>query len=194
MKNTKKGENMPKNSKEQVEIDEQKVLSELQSNAKDSIDNIAKRCGFSRQKVWRIINQLEKDKKIWGYSGIVDDSKLNQKRFLIFLKRTGKPVTNEIIGIITKRTLKNDLKKTNVTLEDSYYVHGFCDWVLIVTASSLKDVKNYLEMLNKLFEKGLVSEIKMLEILFSVEKNRHTNPNLMEIVDFFKTSPTKSQA
>ena len=56
---------MPKSSKEQIDLDEKKVVSELQRNSKESIDVIAKRCGFSRQKVWRIIKRLEKNKTIW---------------------------------------------------------------------------------------------------------------------------------
>jgi len=42
---------MPKISKETRVKDEQKVLKILQSNAKDSIDDIAKKCRFSRQKM-----------------------------------------------------------------------------------------------------------------------------------------------
>ena len=55
---------MPKNSSEQIDVDEKKVIRELQRNSKESIDKIAKKCGFSRQKVWRIIKRLEKNKTI----------------------------------------------------------------------------------------------------------------------------------
>ena len=51
---------MPKSSKTQIDKDEKKVIHELQKNAKESIDTIALRCNFSRQKVWRIIKRLEK--------------------------------------------------------------------------------------------------------------------------------------
>jgi DNA-binding Lrp family transcriptional regulator len=39
---------MVKSSKNQMEQDEKKILSELMKNAKENIDTIAKRCGFSR--------------------------------------------------------------------------------------------------------------------------------------------------
>ena len=51
---------MPKTSKEQIADDEKKIIRELQKNSKENIDKIAKRCGFSRQKAWRIIKRLEK--------------------------------------------------------------------------------------------------------------------------------------
>ena len=57
---------MPKSSQKQIDNDEKEVIRELQKNSKESIDKIAKRCGFLRQKAWRIIRRLEKDKTIWG--------------------------------------------------------------------------------------------------------------------------------
>ena len=51
---------MPRKSKAQIRDDEKKILKALQKNSKEGIDAIAKHCGFSRQKVWRIIKQLEK--------------------------------------------------------------------------------------------------------------------------------------
>ena len=51
---------MPKVSARQIEIDEKRVIRELQKDSNQSIDAIAKRCGFSRQKVWRMIKKLEK--------------------------------------------------------------------------------------------------------------------------------------
>ena len=56
---------MPKSSKDQIDADEKKIIKELQKNSKESIDKIAKKCGFSRQKVWRVIKRLEKNKTIW---------------------------------------------------------------------------------------------------------------------------------
>jgi len=56
---------MAKSSKKQIYEDELKVIAELQKNAKESINIIAKKCGFSRQKAWRIIKKLEEDKTIW---------------------------------------------------------------------------------------------------------------------------------
>ena len=66
---------MAKVSAKQIDIDERKVIAALQSNAKESIDVIAKQCGFSRQKVWRIIKRLEKNRTIWGYHAVVDSER-----------------------------------------------------------------------------------------------------------------------
>ena len=87
---------MSKNSREQIDADEKKVIRELQKNSKESIDKIAKRCGFSRQKVWRIIKRLEKNKTIWGYYAVVDNEKLDMKRYIMLIKRSNKPIMDAI--------------------------------------------------------------------------------------------------
>ena len=66
---------MAKSSKKQIYEDELKVIVELQKNAKENIDIISKKCGYSRQKVWRIIKRLEEDKTIWGYTAVVKEEK-----------------------------------------------------------------------------------------------------------------------
>ena len=57
---------MSKSSKNKIEQDEKKLLTELTKNAKENIDTIAKSCGFSRQKAWRMMKQLEAKKSDLG--------------------------------------------------------------------------------------------------------------------------------
>ena len=45
---------MARISKSQLKKDEEKIIHYLLDHAKDSVDNIAKNCGFSRQKVGKI--------------------------------------------------------------------------------------------------------------------------------------------
>ena len=64
---------MAKSSKDKIEQDEKKLISELMKNSKENIDTIAKHCGFSRQKAWKMMKRLEMDQKIWGYSAVIDN-------------------------------------------------------------------------------------------------------------------------
>jgi DNA-binding Lrp family transcriptional regulator len=82
---------MPKSSKQRLVHDEKKILDLLRTNANESIDVIAKKCRFSRQKVWRIIKKLEKNMTIWGYTAICDDESYNLKHFTMLIKRTTVP-------------------------------------------------------------------------------------------------------
>ena len=78
---------MPKSSRDQMEVDENKLLSELMKNSKENIDIIAKHCGFSRQKAWRMIKQLEAKGLIWGYTAIVDDEKRDLYQFIMLIMK-----------------------------------------------------------------------------------------------------------
>ena len=94
---------MVKSSNETIEKDIQSVLYELQKNSRKSVNDIALKLGFSRQKTWRLIKDLENDKTIWGYTAIVDDNKISQKRFFITLKKAQVPVKDEKLNLIIDR-------------------------------------------------------------------------------------------
>ena len=91
---------MAKNSARQVEKDEKKIIKELRKNANKSVNDIAKNLGFSRQKVWRVIKNLEKNKTIWGYCAVVDNEKLGRKQYIMLIKRSNKPLGNTIDKIV----------------------------------------------------------------------------------------------
>jgi len=78
---------MAKSSAKQIEQDKKRILDELTKNAHRSVNEIADTLGFSRQKVWRIIKNLEEDKTIWGYTAIVDDNKMGRKNFVFYLRK-----------------------------------------------------------------------------------------------------------
>jgi len=85
---------MAKNSREQIEKDERKVISELQKNSNENIGEIAKKCGFSRQKAWRIIKRLGEDKTIWGYCAIVNNEKINVNGYVLIFRCKHLPIDN----------------------------------------------------------------------------------------------------
>lgn len=176
---------MPKSSKEQIIDDENKVITELKKNAKESIDGIGKHCKFSRQKVWRIIKRLENNETIWGYSTIVNDEKLGLKRYILLLKRTSKPAPKDKIELISKREIKKGAKEIGVTVESSYFVHGSFDWTMIVTARDIKQVKQFVNKLYKYFSEGFIEDLQILEIIFPIEINGISNPNVKEIETYF---------
>ena len=91
---------MAKSSVDQIYKDELKIVSELKKNARESIENIAKKLNFSRQKVWRIINKLDENKKIWGYTAISDPKFSGHNSYFILIKRNNKPIDNKNIDIV----------------------------------------------------------------------------------------------
>ena len=177
---------MPKSSKEQIDADEKKILWELQKNSKENVEKIAKKCGFSRQKVWRIIKRLEKNKTIWGYRAVVDDNKVGLQQYFVLIKRTNKAFSKEHIDSIIKRVIQTEIAKMGILVENVSYVHGAFDGIHVIRASNVVQVKKYCEILNKL-SKGYISHMIILEELFPIEKNGIVNPNIEELKDIFLT-------
>jgi len=175
---------MPLSSRKQMEEDEKKLLMVIQKNSSGSIENIAKRCGFSRQKFWRIKKRLEKNKTIWGYNTVIDDQKIGLKRYLILIKRTNKPLSPIQLKIITSRKIIKVTSKLGINIENSFFIHGTYDWFFSVTAKDLAQVKKVINVFTILL-KDIISEVDIQEVIFPVEKNNYTNPNLDQIKEFF---------
>ena len=78
---------MPKRSKENIEKDTQQIIKVFQEDARISLNELAEKTGFSRQKIWRIIKNLEKNKTIWGYTTIIDEKKQKLNNYIILVKK-----------------------------------------------------------------------------------------------------------
>jgi len=173
---------MAKSSREQQAEDERKILAELQKNSNENIDTIAKHCGFSRQKTWRIIKQLEKSHMIWGYTAIVDEEKKDVSHFFVLIKRCMKPLDKKIVDRIESMQLEDIALPQGVTIESSCFVHGNYDWIISFTAKGIKQAKNFCNILSGGFP-GVIEKIELLETLYFVRKQHIFNPNRKKLRD-----------
>ena len=174
---------MVKVSREQMNKDEKIILAELQNNAQESIDMLAKRCGFSRQKVWRIVKRLEKTRLIWGYSAIIDEKKNDMNHYTLLVKRTTKRLDEKTVDIITSRKLEDIVESIGVTIENSYYVNGEYDWIITFTARDLMQAKKFCESLLALHA-GVIEKTILLETLFIVKNHYVLNPESKKLREF----------
>jgi len=174
---------MPKSSQKQIREDELKVIQELQKNSNANIDDIAKKCGFSRQKVWRIIKRLEENKTIWGYSAIADIEKQDLTEYTVLIKRTNLPLTEKLADNIIVRKIEDLLPSTRMKIENSYYVHGKYDWIIIFTAENIKQAKKFCETLNNIYQ-GYIEELHLIETMFTIKKQGILNPEAGKLKEF----------
>ena len=174
---------MPKSSFEQMNEDEKKILQEIKKNANNSINAIAKKYNFSRQKVWRILKKLEKEKTIWGYTAIMNEEKYGTNKFFILIKRSNMPLDKEIANRIISRNIEDTSFDIDVQIETSIYIHGEYDWIMIVEAEDITKAKQFTEMLNKLYQ-GYIDEIQILQILFPVKVHGIINPDKDKLIEF----------
>jgi DNA-binding Lrp family transcriptional regulator len=174
---------MPKSSRKQIDEDEKKVIRQLQINSKESIDEIAKKCGFSRQKVWRIIKRLEKNKTIWGYHAIVDSEKLDKKSFIMLVKRSNKPI-DDFMDKIIKESKAECVEEVGVDVHGTYYLHGYFDFLVIFSAKDIKEAKKFGETMNLQYS-GSMSEMHIIENIFPLKDCGMVNPNIDKLREYF---------
>jgi DNA-binding Lrp family transcriptional regulator len=177
---------MAKNSAKQIIEDEKKIVRELSTNANKSINEIAKTCGFSRQKVWRIIKNLEKNNTIWGYTAVIDEEKQDLKSYMVLIKRSIQPIDDGIIDRIIDRELTKDSEKLKIGIKNSYYTSGAYDWIICFNAFDLKNAKKFVEIVARLFE-GYISDLHLIEELFAAQKCGIVNPEIDKLKDFFSS-------
>ncbi len=168
---------LAKSSRKQIEADEQKLITELKKNSRESIDRLAKNCGFSRQKAWRIIKNLEENKTLWGYTTIVDQHKQGVKHFILLLKAKHLPVDNKIEKNIVDRTIDKLGEKIGVVVEDSHWLHGSYDGMLFFSAPDIHTAKKFYELFNITYEEG-IAELELMESIVTVKRNGFINPSI----------------
>jgi DNA-binding Lrp family transcriptional regulator len=173
---------MAKGSKETILHDEIKVMDALEQHSKDSIDKIAKDCGFSRQKVWRIIKDLEKRKIIWGYTAITDETAKNLKHFIVLAKRNTVPFGDEVRKEIILRKL-DDYPMDIIKIENIYLTHGVTDWILTFYAPDIVSAKKFVDETFARFSKYL-QEYSIIETLVPVRKQGFKNPRIKDLVEY----------
>ncbi len=173
---------MVKNLQERIRKDERKLLLELQKNSKENIDTIAKYCGFSRQKTWRMIKQLEKDHEIWGYSAIVDTEKQGLQKFILLLKRSNLPFEKKDIDDIVNGRIGDMFEKLGIRILTTYYIQGEYDWVVIFTAEDIRQALKVRDLLaNKL---SYASEkINLSQVLVALREHTVINPDQQLLKD-----------
>ncbi len=174
---------MPKSSKKQIDEDEKKFLQVLQLNSGESIESIAKKCDFSRQKVWRIKKRLENNNTIWGYNAVIDEEKIEKKRYLMLVKRSTQP-TGDAINKITKLSAGQKGEKIGIEVISVGYMHGEYDVAIVFMADSIKNAKRFTEiMINEL--PNLIGKMEILEYIFLLRNGGITNPEIEKMREFF---------
>lgn len=171
---------MAKINKEQQTKDEMKILAEFQQNSNRNIDTIAKRCGFSKQKVRRAIKRMEENHIIWGYTAVADNQKLGFEKFILLIKRSTKEIGEETADQLASYRLNKDVLELGMIVETSYFTHGEYDWVLIFMA---KDLKHALKLSNLLLSKytEMVSKFELIQILITLRSQFILNPDYMKL-------------
>ncbi len=170
---------MAKSSRKKIHQDEQKVLLALEENANESIGGIAKKCGFSRQKAWRIIKRLEKNKTIWGYHARVNDEKMNRTGYVLIYKLKHLPIDNQLEKNLLNGKFDSLAKKNNIIIKDNLWLHGGYDGMISFYAENIRKAKQFHELILDTCD-GNIVDAQLLEQMIVIKKDGFTNPKIPE--------------
>lgn len=171
---------MVKTSKKQIEIDEKKVIEQLQKNCMENLDEFAQSCGFSRQKVWRIIKNLERDKIVWGYTAVINPESLHRKHYTLLMKRNVQKINDKIVDVLLSRAFEENVSRLGITIETSSYTHGEYDWVATFLAPDIIYAKKFSELVKTTYPETF-QRIDLLETLFDIKRQNIQNPNAYKL-------------
>lgn len=173
---------MPKESKKQMSKDELKVLEILEQFGRESVVEIAKRTGFSIQKVRRIIKNHENNKAIWGYNAITDTKAKQLKHFIVLVKRNHEPFDKSFLQEVITDKIDNHPAGL-VKIEDIYLTHGVADWIFTMYGPDTLSVKKFCQLAFHRFHK-YIKEYTIIETLFPIRKQGFKNPQIKKLAEF----------
>jgi len=159
---------MSKSSNDQIKEDKKKVIQQLQMNARKSPHDIAKKLGFSRQKAWKLIKELEKENTIWGYNAIVGEKAGERTTYFALIKNKIPPF--DYIEAIIKRIRGKSASKVY-------------DWITAFNAKNITDAKIFCSYIQKEYGK-YIERIDLLESVFPLIKCGKVNPDLEQLRKF----------
>ncbi|PNX45368.1 MAG: hypothetical protein BV459_08570 [Thermoplasmata archaeon M11B2D] len=174
---------MVKSTKKQRLSDEKKIFSAVHKHYHNNIDQIAKDCGFSRKKTLKLIDKLEKNKMIWGYAAIVDETEKDMCHFFMLIKKTAKPLDKETIEKIDAMQLEDLTVDLQVEIESNCYVHGPYDWLVSFIAPDITEAKKFSDAIKSQFP-GCIQHIEIIQTLCFVKRHYIPSPDKIKLSDF----------
>ena len=170
-------------SKKEIKSNDRKILNAIEGNARQSSIEIGEKTGVSRQTVQKTIRKLERDHVIWGYQAIVDEEKNGFSNYLVLIKRTTKPIDENLADKIISRKIEEMASKIGVKIITSLYSHGSYDWIISFTATDIKHAKKFTEQIKTMYSE-YIAEVQLLDILFFIRKQGILNPDIDKLKEF----------
>jgi len=165
---------------------EDEVLEALVKDPTRSAREIANRLGSYRQKVWRRKKELERHNVIWGYTAVVDESKINHVLYMVMLKM--KPMNKELAHLMANRLLRHEPYKQKVHLISALYVNGEYDLIIKFSAHDHTTARRYYDSLRVAYEKYLLAKPIIVDVNFQLVREGKTNPEIKKLYDFVPIS------
>lgn len=153
-----------------------KVILELVNDAKQSDSKLAKKLGCAQSTIFRVRKQLEKEGKIWGYSAVVDWTKLGYSMYVITIRT--KPATKDGARKVLEGLRSDNPNKFGVQLLDMKMLFGEFEWCLLIASPTEKGAHNYINFIRQEYGNFFEHRPKHAKAIFTCKQQGQTNPNI----------------
>jgi DNA-binding Lrp family transcriptional regulator len=174
---------MNKNNQKNLKTEnsnEKAVIKALLNNARKSSIEIAKETGVTRQTVSKIINKLEKDGRIWGYTTVMQPELLDNHFYLVLIKLKEEINKGELIKKMSNSNTIN--KFTEEKFRYSAYLHGRFDLMSSFYAPNIIEAEKKINKMYNPFRENF-SELYIHQVLITFRRMGIVNPNLTIDID-----------
>ena len=163
-------------------IHEDNILQALIDDPTKSVREMSKDLNSYRQKVWRRKKKLENDNVIWGYTSVIDESKLNCVMYLVLMKL--EPMSKELADLVIRRLVKKIPQKQHINLLNVLYINGQYDQIVMFTASNHAIARKYFDSLRKEYKEYLLEKPVIVDVSFILIAEGKSNPDVKRLYDF----------
>jgi len=172
-----------RNNSKEIEKDDP-ILRQLLRDPTKSINDMAKKLKLYRQKIWRRKKKLEEENIIWGYTAVVDESKLNHVTYMVLMKM--KPMSKNLAELMIRRITTGEPSKQSIRLIDVLYVNGEYDLVLRFSALGHAFARRYFDSLRVAYADHLLEKPVLVDVNFSLLKEGKMNPEIKKLYEFHR--------
>jgi DNA-binding Lrp family transcriptional regulator len=165
-----------------LDLSEESILGQLYKDPTRSDREIAKKIDSYRQKVWRERKKLERKKVIWGYTAVVDETKLNHVVYLILFN--AKPMSLDLADLIIRRITEDEARKQKVRIINVLYLNGGFDWLIMFSAPDHATARRYYDSLRVVYEKYMLEKPVIVDVNFLLVREGKINPEIEKLEDF----------
>ncbi len=166
-------------------MDDNDFIETLLDDPTRSVRDLAKNLNCTRQAVWRKKKALEDDNTIWGYTAVVDESKLNNVVFIVLMKM--KPMSQDLAELLIRRVGGTEIKRAGIRLIDVFMVNGEYDFIIRFSSHNHAYARRYYDTLRTLYENYLLDKPVMIDVNFIMMAEGKRNPHLSRLIDFVPT-------
>ena len=158
------------------------VLNFLLEDPTKSARDISKKMSSYRQMVWRKKKELEDDNVIWGYTAVIDESKMNHVIYIMLIK--SKPMSRGLADLLIRRITRNEPQKQDVRVINMFYVNGDYDWVIRFSAPDHATARRYYDTIRLLYDEYMLEKPIMIDVNFVLISEGKSNPEIERLYDF----------